>query len=157
MLGGMDLATPRDIRVTCAPDLAPFVAEEIAALELPVVGRAPTSVITHGTWSDTWRLCLELRTAFQVIYPLHEFACDDPDTLYRVARDLAWERVLTPEAYLTVESRVDHPSINNSMFPNLRLKDAIVDRVTEVAGRRPDSGPDRRGVVVHLSGRGDER
>ncbi len=69
---------------------------------------------------------------------------------------MAWETILAPDGYLTVESRVDHPSINNSMFPNLRLKDAIVDRLTEAAGRRPDSGPDRRGVVVHLFWKGDE-
>ena len=70
-------------------------------------------------------------------------------------RSLGWESVLSPDGYLTVESRVDHPSINNSMFPNLRLKDAIVDRISAETGSRPDSGPERRGVVVHLFWKGD--
>ncbi|MHC4100125.1 MAG: THUMP domain-containing protein, partial [Planctomycetota bacterium] len=146
----MDLARPRDIRITCAPALAPWLSEELSPLELPVTGRTKTSVTTHGTWIDTWRLCLELRTALQVLYPLKSFRCRSPEDLYREARSMAWEAILAPDGYLTVESRVDHPSINNSMFPNLRLKDAIVDRIAAETGRRPDSGPERRGVVVHL-------
>ncbi len=146
----MDLARSRDIRITCAPGLAPWLSEEVAPLELPVTGRTKTSVTTHGTWTDTWRLCLELRTALQVLYPIKSFRCRSPEDLYREARSMAWEEILDSSGYLTVESRVDHPSINNSMFPNLRLKDAIVDRIADVAGRRPDSGADRRGVVVHL-------
>jgi putative N6-adenine-specific DNA methylase len=151
----VDLARPRDIRLTCAPALAPFLAEELKPLGLPVVRQARTVVTTHGTWEDAWRLCLELRTAFQVLYPLRSFRCTSPDDLFREVRSMAWEGLLPPERQLTVESRVDHPSIDNSMFPNLRVKDAIADRMTEAVGRRPDSGPDRRGVVVHLYWRGD--
>jgi putative N6-adenine-specific DNA methylase len=151
----MDLDRPRDIRITCAPALAPWLSEELAPLDLPVTVRTKTSVTTHGTWTDTWRLCLELRTALQVLYPLRSFQCRSPDELYREVRSMAWEEVLSPDGYLTVESRVDHPSINNSMFPNLRVKDAIVDRISAETGRRPDSGPERRGVVVHLFWKGE--
>jgi len=151
----MDLTRDRDIRITCAQALAPFLAGEVEALGLPVTATTRTGVTTHGGWPDAWRLCLELRTAFQVLYPLHEFACRSPDDLYRVARSLAWEKLIDADGYVTVESRVDHPSINNSMFPNVRLKDAIVDRIADRVGRRPDSGSDRRGVVVHLYWKGD--
>ena len=152
----MDLAPPRDIRITCAPLLAPFLSEQVARLDLPVVDQTRTSVSVRGTWTDTWRLCLELRTAFQVLYPLHTFTCRSPEDLYRASRAMAWETIIDPDGYLTVESRVDHPSINNSMFPNLRLKDSIVDRLSAVIGRRPDSGPERRGVVVHLFWKDDK-
>ncbi len=151
----MNLAAPRELRITCAPGLAPFVSEELAALDLPLVDRTRTHVTTRGAWTDTWRLCLELRTAFQVLYPLATFKCRSPDDLYRESRSMAWESIIDPDGYLTVESRVDHPSINNSMFPNLRLKDAIVDRLSTAVGRRPDSGAERRGVVVHLFWKGD--
>ena len=127
----MDLARPRDIRITCAPALASWLSDELAPLELPVIERTKTGVITHGTWTDTWRLCLELRTALQVLYPLETFRCRSPEDLYRQARSMAWETIIAPDGYLTVESRVDHPSINNSMFPNLRRKDAIVERIHE--------------------------
>ncbi len=151
----MDLDSPRDIRITCAPGLAPWLAEELARLGLPALAQQRTGVTTHGTWTDTWRLCLELRTAFQVLYPLRTFRCDSPGDLYRETRAMPWAGLVAPEGYLTVESRVDHPSINNSMFPNLQVKDAIVDSIAASTGKRPDSGPERRGVVVYLHWHGD--
>jgi len=41
------------------------------------------------------------------------------------------------------------------MYPNLKVKDAIVDRIIKKKGRRPDSGPDRNSVVVNLFWKND--
>ena len=45
---------------------------------------------------------------------------------------------------------MDHPTITDSRFANLKCKDAIVDRFYQKFGQRPDSGPKRDSVVVHL-------
>ena len=42
------------------------------------------------------------------------------------------------------------------MFPNMRLKDAIVDRIQEVHGRRPNAGSDRTQSVIHLYWKDDQ-
>jgi len=49
-----------------------------------------------------------------------------------------------------VLSHVDTWTVCNSMYPNLKVKDAIVDRISRKTGSRPQSGPDRSGVVVNL-------
>jgi putative N6-adenine-specific DNA methylase len=140
-----------ELRATCHPGLAGYLSAEIEALGLPVGRMTRTGVLTRGRWPDVWRLCLELRTANTVLRPLKSFSCDSPKTLYHHVRSIPWEEVIPDEdGYLTVESTVDHPSVDNSMFPNLRVKDAICDHLIKVRGRRPDSGSDRRGVVVHL-------
>jgi putative N6-adenine-specific DNA methylase len=36
------------------------------------------------------------------------------------------------------------------MYPSLKIKDAIVDRINRKTGSRPDSGPDRNKAVVNL-------
>lgn len=146
----------RPLRVTCAPGLAPFLAEELRDLGLEPDKVVKTAVIVPGTWEDACRLCLELRTAFTVLFPLATMPCDSPKTLYHQVRSLPWEEIIEPDGYLTVESKVDHPSIDNSMYPNLQVKDAICDHLNKLFGRRPDSGSDRRGVVVHLAWRGRE-
>ena len=38
----------------------------------------------------------------------------------------------------------------NSLFANVKCKDAIVDRIKEKCGQRPDSGPEKDRVVVNL-------
>jgi putative N6-adenine-specific DNA methylase len=45
---------------------------------------------------------------------------------------------------------VDTAAVNDTRFANVKTKDAIVDRIREKQGRRPDSGPGRHGAVVHL-------
>ena len=79
----MDLERPRDIRVTCAPGIAPYLRQEIEQLGLPIEELSRTGVTTRGPWEVTWRLCLELRTAFQVLFPLRRFKCHSADALYR--------------------------------------------------------------------------
>ena len=55
-----------------------------------------------------------------------------------------------------VISVVDNPTIRDSRFANLRVKDAIVDRIRRVCGRRPDSGPLRDKLVFYLFWQQDE-
>jgi len=45
---------------------------------------------------------------------------------------------------------VDTPEIRDPRYANVKIKDAIVDRLRRIFRRRPDSGADRTGAVVHL-------
>jgi putative N6-adenine-specific DNA methylase len=47
-------------------------------------------------------------------------------------------------------SSVDTPSITNTQFANVKLKDAIVDRIRQKMKRRPDSGSANDKAVVFL-------
>jgi putative N6-adenine-specific DNA methylase len=150
----MDFDQPSTIRVSCAHGLAPHTARELEQLGCPPQRTDRTGVECAGTLHDAMRLNLHLRTALHVLYTLKSFRCGSPDELYRATRRIAWDEIIAPDGYLTVNSFVDHPSINNTMFANVRVKDAIVDRVAERCGRRPDSGPRGNGVVVNLFWKG---
>ncbi len=144
-----------EVRLTCALHVADLLAREVEALGFTVEAVEPTSVRLRATLRDCLRLNLELRTAQTVLYPLKHFRCPSPKALHTHAASFPWERLLDPSGYLTVTSNVDNPKIRNTMFANLKLKDAIVDRLTEKYGARPDSGPERRGIVVDLYWKGD--
>ncbi len=130
--------------------LAEAVEREVVALGFAPQKRHATGVELAGTLRDCLRLCLHLRTALNVQWLLDEFPCAGAEELFRRARSLPWEELVPADGYLHVDSRVEHESIKNTMFPNLKLKDAIVDRVSERRGSRPDSGPDERGTIVNL-------
>ena len=151
----MDFSSPNLVRITCAPGLPPYVEQEVAALGHPVARVDRTGVETECTFDEAMRMNLHLRTAFAVLYSLRAFRCDGPDDLYRATKDIAWESILPPDGYVSVVSAVEHETIRNTMFANVRVKDGIVDRMTERVGQRPDSGADRTaGAVVHLHWRG---
>ena len=143
-------AIPSTLVLPCPKAVGPFLVEELRSLDFPVVAQSVSSVTTQGSLADTQRLNLWLRTANRVLYLLEESVAKSVEELYRNVHAIPWEDIIPPEGYLTVTSWVDHPDIRDTRFANVKCKDAIVDRIREQCGRRPDSGPEHRGVVVHL-------
>ena len=138
------------ILITCAKGIPPFLKQELLALGFPVLSESVAGVDTEGTLDDTQQLNLHLRTAHRVLFVLREFAANDADGLYREVSRMPWETLVPADGYLCVTSSVETPSIRDPRFASLRCKDAIVDRIKEKQGRRPDSGPERGRSVVHL-------
>ena len=128
----MNLSAPSTILITCARGLVDHLKLEIEGLGYSALSVHRTSLTIEGTMADCMKLNLQLRTAFSVLYLLREFSCNDGDELYEQTVKIAWEDLISPDEYLTVTSRVDTPSLNNSMFPSLKVKDAIVDRIANM-------------------------
>ena len=143
------------IVITCAKGVPPFLKEEVLSLGLPVLSETVAGVETEGTMEDAMRLNLFLRTGQRVLLLLRKMEARNADELYRGILRIAWEDYVFPEEVLCVTSAVDTPTIRDSRFANLKCKDAIVDRIMEKVGRRPDSGPERTGAVVDLYWKGD--
>jgi len=151
----MDIKERKNILVTCGPGLEGHLNAEVGGLGFEIVSSHTGGIITRGSFNDCMKLNLYLRTAYNVLYLLKEFRCGSSEALYKQVSHLPWENIISPEEYLCVLSRVDTFSINNSMYPSLKVKDAIVDRIYKKVGSRPDSGPDRNKVVVNLFWKND--
>ncbi|HNX91794.1 MAG TPA: class I SAM-dependent RNA methyltransferase [Candidatus Omnitrophota bacterium] len=138
------------ILITCARGIAPFLAEEVKALGYVVESSHETGVVITGEFIDTYKLNLNLRTAYNVLFLLKQFRCASADDLYKKTFDFAWENIIPEGEYISVVSQVNNPTIRNSMFANQKLKDAIADRMVRKTGSRPDAGPERKNIVIHL-------
>jgi len=138
------------ILVTCAKGITPFLREEILDLGFPVLDETIAGIATEGTMDDTLRLNLFLRTGHRVLFLISEFTARDADALYNSLSAIPWEEYIDEDGYVCITSSVDNPSIKDSRYANVRCKDAIVDRIRERCGQRPDSGPDRDRAVVNL-------
>jgi 23S rRNA G2445 N2-methylase RlmL len=152
----MNIKERRDILVTCGPGLKDYLAAEIKSLGFEIVSRHLGSVVTRGSFIDCMKLNYCLRTAFSVLYLLREFRCGSTEALYKQISMVPWEKIISPKEQLCVLSRVDTYTVNNSMYPNMKVKDAIVDRIQRKLSDRPDSGKDRNGVVVNLFWKNDK-
>ena len=146
----MDLEEINTIIVTCSRGLVGYVRGEVEGLGYEVGACHSTGVELRGSQFDAMRLNLHLRTANNVLFLLKQFECVSPEGLYRNVFGIAWEEMISPDEYLSVVGRIDTEFVYNSMFANLKVKDAIVDRIAGKCGRRPDSGKEREGVVVQL-------
>ncbi|MBN1363651.1 MAG: class I SAM-dependent RNA methyltransferase [Syntrophaceae bacterium] len=141
------------ILVTCPKGVSPYLKEEIEVLNFPVLTQVDTAIQTEGTLQDTMILNLHLRAAQRVLYELETFIVNTPENLYKKINSVEWENILHSSgksAYVCVTSIADNPMITDSRFVNVKVKDAIVDRMRDKCGRRPDSGPDKNKAVVHV-------
>jgi putative N6-adenine-specific DNA methylase len=138
------------IVITCAKGIPPLLRQEILSLDFPVLSEGKAEVVTEGTMEDTLRLNLLTRTGQRILFLLESFSAKTPDDLYKRVSRIPWEDFISEDSYFSVTSSVHNPTIKDSRFANVRCKDAVVDRIKEKRGRRPDTGPERDKVVIHL-------
>ena len=151
----VDTDKKRLTRITTAPLLTPYLRAEVEALGFVVQDEDAVGVHVGATLGECARLCLHLRTGMHVMWLLKRFRCPSPKALYRHVASFPWEELIDRAGYFSVSSSVDNPKITNSMYPNLVVKDAIVDRISKQMGERPDSGPDKSKVVINLYWKGE--
>lgn len=142
--------TPSRIIITCHKWLSPALTKEVTELGYTIVRSFQTGVELSGTVNDCIRLNLNLRCASQVMYSLKAFACNHPDELYENLVSIEWESLIEPDGYFSVTSNVFHPTIQTNLFANLRVKDAVVDRMRQQSGKRPSTGSELSGAVFYL-------
>jgi 23S rRNA G2445 N2-methylase RlmL len=136
--------------ITCSNRLSPFLHQELSRLGDQADRVFKTGVELRGDLMDCMRWNIRLRSASQVLYELKQFTIHHPDELYRIIRELPWEKIIKPDGYFSVTSNVSHPTVNNPLFVNVKIKDAIADRFREKLGIRPNSGPSLDQAVIHL-------
>jgi 23S rRNA G2445 N2-methylase RlmL len=151
-----NFTTASRIIITCPKRLSPFLAQEVEELGFTLERKFITGVELQGTVNDCIRLNLNLRCASQVLFSLDKFTARDPEEVYKKLLRYPWERWLSPQSYFSVTSNVDHFTVNNDMFINVKVKDAIVDQMRREALGRPDSGSSHDKAVFHLYWKDDK-
>lgn len=149
--------TPKpDLQMNCFAAV-PRGSEEVAASELEALGirtakpgKGGVAFVTDR--SGLYRANLWLRTASRVLVQLAVFPCKSPEELYAGVFALAWADMITPTMTLAVDCSLRDSALTHSGFVALKTKDAVVDRIRETCGSRPNvdtASPDVR-INVHL-------
>jgi len=145
-----DFSKPSKVVVTCMKRLSPYVRQEIEQLGFAITHAFATGVVLEASLQDCIRLNLNLRSASQVLYSLKSFRANHPDQVYDAALPMQWEDWVPANGYVSVTSHVNHFTVNNPLYVNVKVKDAIADHFRRQSGSRPNSGPNLDHTVVHL-------
>lgn len=142
--------TESKIIITCNKRLSAYLQQEVEELGYKPTRVFQTGIELLGTVTDTIPLNLNLRCASQILYSLKAFTAANPQELYENLVKIEWEKLIDFTGYFSVTSNVNNEHILTPLFANVKVKDAIVDRIKSVKNIRPNSGPESNKTVVHL-------
>jgi putative N6-adenine-specific DNA methylase len=142
--------TENKIIITCNKRLSTYLQQEVEELGFKPIRVFQTGVELLGTVIDCIALNLNLRCASQVLYLIKSFKADDPKQLYDNLVEIEWEKLIDFTGYFSVTSTVNNEHILTPLFANVKVKDAIADRIKSIKGLRPNSGADANKTVIHL-------
>ncbi|NML23820.1 class I SAM-dependent RNA methyltransferase [Pseudoflavitalea sp. G-6-1-2] len=142
--------TQGTVTITCHKRTMAYLEQEVKELGFEPIETFVTGVKLKASVNECIRLNLNLRCASQVLYSLQSFEAANADDVYNNLVHFPWEDIIPDGGYFSITSNVSNDSINNSMFANLRVKDAIIDRFRDKKGTRPSTGSALTGAVIHL-------
>lgn len=131
------------------------LAGELRELGIPAVEERRGGVAFGESLEDAYRACLWSRVASRVLLPLARFEADSAAALYEAVHAIEWTAHAGPDKTIAVDVAGGDSPAGPPHYIALKTKDAVVDRVREAEGARPDvdtANPDLR-INVHLAGR----
>ena len=132
----------------CPLNVADMLSAELRQAGVDVVREHPAGVSFEGPLSSAYTACLRSRIASRVLLTLADLNASDPDVMYRGLLELPWESHVGSDGTFAVSVVGESPQwLRHTQFAALRAKDAIVDRMREHTGERPNvdlAAPDLR-------------
>jgi len=120
---------------------------ELLSLGAKNIKQTVAGVKFTGGLACAYRACLWSRLANRILLPLGEFNAANAEALYDGVRRIKWSDHMRPTDSFVVDFAGTSPTIKNSHFGALKVKDAIVDQIRERTGSRPNidkASPDLR-------------
>lgn len=128
--------------------LEALVADEIKALGATDLKTESGGVAFTGPLAVGYAANLHSRLASRILWQLSRAPYATEDDLYAAAHALRWEEHVGPHQTLRLDINALRSPLRSLEFALLRIKDAIVDRLREKTGSRPDIDRVRPGVRV---------
>jgi len=132
-----------------------FGFEELLANELKALGavnvelnkRAVTFSYDKGLM---YKCNYQSRLAIRILKPVFSFTATDPEELYKGILEWPWDKEIAYGNTFSLDSVVHSPHFDHSHFALLKVKDAIVDKIRNVRGNRPNISQDQPDLRINL-------
>ena len=146
----LELGRSHPLTATCARGLEEVLAEELRALGASAVAAGRGSVAFAGDLRTLYAANLRLRTAMRVVASVVRGEVRSREDLYELAASAPWTEIIEPGQSFAVEVVGRHPAFGNTTFAGQVVKDAVVDRLRQQRGSRPDVERENPDVRLHL-------
>jgi len=118
--------------------LEDILADEIKELGGTNVQRLTRAVVFEGDEKLMYTANYMLRTALRILEIKKEFHARDADELYRRIYRMPWDKLISVQNTFAVDATTSGEEFTHSKFTALKVKDAIVDKIRDLKGSRPN-------------------
>jgi len=137
---------------TCPKLLEGLLEDELRQLGATELKQTVAGVYFNGPLSIAYKACLWSRLANRVLLTLASFPIDSNEALYDGCYAIDWSAHLSADHSLCVDFNGQTTFITNTQFGAQKVKDALVDKLRQQTGSRPNidkKAPDIR-INVYL-------
>lgn len=133
----------------CPQGLEEALAAELHALGFDHVSQGRAGCHFAADWNGVLRANLYSRLATRILVQMSYAKITNEDELYELAYQTPWENWFGAEQTLRVDTSAIRCPFQSLQFANLRVKDAICDRLRDREGERPSIDTVRPDAKVH--------
>jgi len=147
------MAPMQEYYVTAAPGTEEVLRDELCELKFKSVRLNRGGIPFFGTEEDGWRACMQTRIGQRVMTVVGRFKADTLSELYEGVRIIDWTVPLSPAKTFAVGAFVHESAGTTPDQAALKVKDAVVDSLREIYGKRPyvdKEDPDVR-IFVYMT------
>jgi putative N6-adenine-specific DNA methylase len=129
--------------------------EEILAQELKSFGardikKGRRAVSFKGDLGFIYKVNFRSRFALRVLNPVKSFVAIDENAYYARIKAYPWEKVISKGQTISIRTALNSQTFTHSHFMALKAKDAIVDRIRDKTGERPDVDLENSDIPIHI-------
>ncbi len=130
--------------------LEDVLAKELLQLGAQDIKTLRRAVKFKGDLGFMYKANLSLRTAVRIIKPIKTFKVKNEAEFYSQMSAIDWSNYMTIDQTFAIDSFVNSPYFNHSLYISLKAKDAIVDQFRDNCGLRPDVDLDEPDIRLNI-------
>lgn len=138
-----------------AENLSAEGVKELEMLGAKNIEPAYTGIYFSAEKAVFYKINYMTRLISRVLAPLESFPCNHTDILYKNAKKIKWELLISKKTTFSIVANVSDSFIDHSQFASLRLKDAVADYFRERTGKRPNVDTLKPDIIINLHIRND--
>ncbi|SMF39890.1 23S rRNA m(2)G-2445 methyltransferase [Alteromonadaceae bacterium Bs31] len=135
---------------TCPKGLEGLLNQELKDLGSSETRETVAGVYFSGDIQLAYKACLWSRLANKILLPLSNGSATKPDELYGVAKSIDWENHIGENTSISVDFFGSNTHIRHTQYGAQTVKDAVVDRIREHSGSRPNVDTKRPDIRINV-------
>jgi putative N6-adenine-specific DNA methylase len=130
--------------------LEQILAEELVLLGAINVIEGRRTVFFEASPRVFYQVVYQVRTALKVLRPISNGTVQNETELYEFVKSFPWHEWIPLDKTFAIDQAIHSEIFTHSQFASLKVKDAIVDRIREETGNRPNVNRDTPDIKIHL-------